>query len=103
MSEDLTQLRDIIVGAVNTILGVCAQKGSEFPSLNKPAQPAEFSPDGVRNDPVVTDAITLGVAAAAQLIATLQPPAMTLYNSAARVRTMVEAMVVVSRELTRLL
>ena len=87
MSQDLRQLRDIIVGAVDAILGVCEERGLEFPSLNKPAEETEFQPEGIRNDPKVNDAIILGVAAAAQLITTLQPPAMTLYNSATRVRT----------------
>ena len=85
MSDDLKQLRDIIVGAVDSILGVCDATGKQFPSLDKPAEVSEFAQDGVRNDPKVTDAICLGVAAAAQLIATLQPPAMTLYNAATRV------------------
>lgn len=85
MAEDLTKLRDIIVGAVDAILGVCAARDVAFPRLDSAADAGEYAKDGVRNDPEVADAISLGVAAAAQLIATLQPPAMTLYSSAARV------------------
>ena len=78
MSEDLQQLRDILVGAIDTILGICEQRGCDFPSLEKPAEAAEFLPDGVRNDAKVTDAIKLGVEAADKLIAKLQPQAMKL-------------------------
>ncbi len=85
MAADLSKLRDIIVGAVDSILGVCAARDIAFPSLDSPADASEYAKDGVRNDPTVSEAISLGVAAAAQLIATLQPPAMTLYSSAARV------------------
>lgn len=85
MSEELGQLRTILVRAVDSILEVCTARGIDFPSLDKPADASEYAKDGIRNDPKVADAISLGVAAAAQLIATLQPPAMTLYSSAARV------------------
>ncbi|KAF7791494.1 hypothetical protein EIP86_002510 [Pleurotus ostreatoroseus] len=84
MSEELSQLRNILVNAIDSILEVCSARGIDFPSLDKPADASEYAKDGVRNDPKVADAISLGVAAAAQLIATLQPPAMTLYSSAAR-------------------
>lgn len=90
MAEDLRQLRDVIVGAIDSILAVCEQRGCDFPRLDCPAEPSEFLPEGVRNDPKVTDAIVLGVAAASQLITTLSPPAMTLYNSAARVSQLLQ-------------
>ncbi|THG98942.1 hypothetical protein EW026_g3332 [Hermanssonia centrifuga] len=84
MAVELTQLRGIIVGTIDAILDACKREGKDFPKLDVPAEPAEFLPDGIRNDSQVLDAITLGVAAASQLIATLQPPAMTLYTSATR-------------------
>ncbi|KAI5116033.1 hypothetical protein M0805_002088 [Coniferiporia weirii] len=84
MSEDLKSLLDIISSSVHTILDTCKKTGKEFPSLNHPAQPSEFSPDGVRNDPAVVESIGLIVAAATQLIATVQPPAVTVTNLALR-------------------
>ena len=74
MTEDLKKLGEIIAGSISTITSVCELRGEEFPSLKIPAQPSEFSPNGIRNDHRILDAIALGVSAAAQLIATLQPP-----------------------------
>ncbi|KAH8111798.1 S-adenosyl-L-methionine-dependent methyltransferase [Phellopilus nigrolimitatus] len=65
MASDLKALRDIISSSIDKIVGVCLS--------------------GIRNHPEVADSIGLIVAAAAfQLIATVQPPATTLTESASR-------------------
>ncbi|THH07842.1 hypothetical protein EW145_g3108 [Phellinidium pouzarii] len=84
MASDLKALRDIISSSVDKIVGVCASTGKDFPSLDQPIQFSEFSPDGIRNHPDVADNVGLIVAAAFQLIATVQPPASTLTTSAFR-------------------
>lgn len=78
MTSDLLSLRDIIVSAIDSIVDVCTQSGREFPSLDDPVHPSEFTPDGIRNNPQVLRFITLAVAASTQLIATLQAPATSL-------------------------
>ncbi|EJD00244.1 S-adenosyl-L-methionine-dependent methyltransferase [Fomitiporia mediterranea MF3/22] len=82
MATELEGLLDILSSSVNNILGICVKTGVDFPSLNEPAHPSEFSPDGIRNHPEVADNIALAVAAATQLVATLQSPAVHLWNSA---------------------
>ncbi|KAI5119658.1 hypothetical protein M0805_007749 [Coniferiporia weirii] len=82
MASDLKALRDIISSSVDKIIDVCASTGKDFPSLDQPIQFSEFTPDGIRNHPQVADSIGLIVAAAFQLIATVQPPAGTLTTSA---------------------
>ncbi|KAI0825595.1 S-adenosyl-L-methionine-dependent methyltransferase [Irpex lacteus] len=74
MTSDLQSLRDILNSAIDTILTTCSQKNADFPSLDTPAQPSEFTAESIRNDPTVAHAIKLGVAAASQLIVTLQSP-----------------------------
>lgn len=81
MSEDLKKLRAIINNSIDKIIEVCERRGEDFPSLNVPAHPSEFSPNGIRNDPGILDAIALGVSAASQLVATLQAPHVTLISS----------------------
>ncbi|KAH8111778.1 S-adenosyl-L-methionine-dependent methyltransferase [Phellopilus nigrolimitatus] len=78
MSADLKSLRDIISSSIDIILDTCEKTGKEFPSLDQPIHPSEFSPEGIRNDSNVQDAIGLIVAAASQLIATVQSPPATL-------------------------
>ncbi len=85
MSEELQQLRDIIVGSIDTILLSCKRKDVDFPHLDDPALASEFESTGMRNDPSVAEASTLAVAAATQLVATLQSPAITLGLAAASV------------------
>ena len=85
MASELRALRDIISSSIDNILNVCAETGKDFPSLNEPIHPSEFTPDGIRNHPQVADAIGPAVAAAFQLIQTLQSPPVTLTTSAFRV------------------
>ena len=86
MSDELQQLRDIIVDSVDKILASCGRRNEEFPVLNAPAHSSEFSQKGIRNDAAIIEASTVAISAAAQLIATLQPPAITLANAAGSVR-----------------
>lgn len=86
MASDLKSLRDIIVSSIDNIIATCEETGKEFPKLNEPIQFSEFTPDGIRNHPKVSDNIALAVAAAFQLIQTLQSPPVTLTTSAFRVR-----------------
>ena len=85
MSEDLRRLRAIINSSIDTVLQACEARGVDFPKLDNPADESEFTADGIRNDARVAVAISLAVAAAGQMIATLQPPAMTMYTSATKV------------------
>ncbi|KAI0085832.1 S-adenosyl-L-methionine-dependent methyltransferase [Irpex rosettiformis] len=78
MSEELQALCRILNEAVDTILTVCDQRNEDFPSINAPVQPSEFSAQGIRNDASVARAIKLGVAAANQLAITLQSPLQTV-------------------------
>ena len=82
MTEDLRKLKAILNTSIDRIIDICEIRGEEFPSLGSPAHPSEFSPSGIRNDPGILDAIALGVSAAAQLVATLQAPHVTLISSA---------------------
>lgn len=86
MAEELKLLGAIITNSINEIVKVCELRGEKFPNLSDPAQPSEFSQDGIRNDQRISDAIAYGVAAAAQLVATLQPPHVTLLTSSTKVR-----------------
>ena len=85
MTSDLKALRDIISSSVDSIVDICESEGKPFPSLNEPVQLSEFTPDGIRNNTKVLDAVGLIVAAATQLIATVNPPSVTLTTSAFRV------------------
>lgn len=78
MSEDLRKLRALLDTAIDNILDVCEQRKQEFPRLDSLAEPTELSPAGIRNDPIIAEAIVLGVSAAAQLIATLQASATSI-------------------------
>lgn len=85
MTTELQALGQIIANSIAAITVVCDQTGKDFPSLSEPIHPSEFSPEGIRNDSRVTEAIALAVAAATQLVATLQSPPVTLTVSAFRV------------------
>lgn len=87
MTSELKALRDIISSSVDQIVDVCEKTGKPFPSLHEPIQFSEFTPDGIRNNPKVLDAIALIVAAATQLAVTVNPPPVTLTTSAFRVST----------------
>lgn len=86
MTSNLISLRDILNSAIDTILTTCSQKNTEFPSLDSPAQPSEFTAESIRNYPAVAHAIKLGVAAASQLIVTLQSPMQSVIGIGAYVR-----------------
>lgn len=87
MTSELIALRDIISSSVDQIVDICEKTGKPFPSLNEPIQFSEFTPDGIRNDPKVLDAIGLIVAATTHLAAAVNPPPVTLTTSAFRVNT----------------
>ncbi|KAJ3537872.1 hypothetical protein NM688_g6604 [Phlebia brevispora] len=72
--NDLKSLRNILTSSIDSIIDVCEKQGEDFPRIEVPADPSELTQDGIRSDPQVRGAILLGVSAAAQLIATLQPP-----------------------------
>lgn len=84
MSSNLKALSSLISESVATIVEVCEQSGKEFPSLDRPIEPSEFSPTGIRNDPTVIKAIGIAVAAATQLSTMLTPPPVTLATSSAK-------------------
>lgn len=86
MSEELEQLRALINSSIDNIIAACDRKQETFPSLFKPVDPSKLSTADIRHNPDVVKAVAVGVSAAAQLIATLQPPAVTLNISALRVR-----------------
>ncbi|EJD01727.1 S-adenosyl-L-methionine-dependent methyltransferase [Fomitiporia mediterranea MF3/22] len=81
MTSDLKALRDIISSSVDSIVRVCDNTGRDFPSLDEPVNPSEFSPNGIRNDPTVAQSISFIVAAALQLVATVQSPPITLVTA----------------------
>ncbi|KAI0821463.1 S-adenosyl-L-methionine-dependent methyltransferase [Irpex lacteus] len=74
MTEILLSLRRILDDAISTVVSVCESRNEDFPRLDDPADPSEYSLQGIRNNPEVAHAIKLGVAAASQLISTLQSP-----------------------------
>ena len=80
MAELLIDLRRILDEAIETIISVCERRNEDFPHLDTPADPSEFSPEGIRNDPEVAQAIKLGVAAASHLVAALQSPIQAVAN-----------------------
>ena len=85
MTSDLKKLSSLISRSVATIVDVCEQSGREFPSLDLPIEPSEFTPNGIRNHPAIVEAIGIAIAAAAQLSAILTPPPLTLATSSAKV------------------
>lgn len=86
MTSDLLSLRDIIVSSIDSIVEVCKESGQEFPSLDDPVHPSEFTPDSIRSNPRVLRSITLAVAASSHLIAALQSPANSLSVATLMVR-----------------
>ncbi|KAL5513561.1 hypothetical protein ACEPAH_3960 [Sanghuangporus vaninii] len=84
MANELEALRDLVSSSVSKVLDVCERTNKDFPSLNKPVHPSEFSPEGIRNHPAVSEHITVAIAAATQLVATLQNPLVNLWNSSFR-------------------
>lgn len=84
--EELKSLRTILTTSLDTIVSFCEKRNVEFPSLFDPAELSnEFSPRGIRNIPELAESIALGVSAAAQLVATLQNPSVTILSSSLRV------------------
>ena len=86
MAELLIDLRRILDEAIDTIISVCERRNDDFPHLDTSADPSEFSPEGIRNDPEVAQAIKLGVAAASQLVAALQSPIQAITHMSFLVR-----------------
>lgn len=74
MADDLRKLQSLVNKAIDSILETCERRKEDFPRLDVPASPGDFFQGGIRTDPAVADAISIVVAAASQLIATLQPP-----------------------------
>ncbi len=87
MTAILISLRRILDEAVDSIVAVCERRKEDFPRLDDLADESEFSSQGIRNDPDVAEAIKLAVAAASQLVATLQSPVQAIANVNAWVRT----------------
>ncbi|TCD69561.1 hypothetical protein EIP91_007185 [Steccherinum ochraceum] len=83
-NADLQALGDIIASSIGQIISTCNAEGKDFPRLDDPIQPSEFSPDGIRNHPQVSDAIGLLVTAAFQLIQTVRSPPVTLLTQVGR-------------------
>ncbi|KAL5531056.1 hypothetical protein ACEPAG_3932 [Sanghuangporus baumii] len=83
MTNELEAPRDLVSSSVSEILGICERTKKEFPSLNEPVHPSEFSPEGIRNHPAVSERITVAIAAVTQLVATLQNPLVNPWNSSA--------------------
>lgn len=85
MTAELLALRDIITSSIDAIVDACRATGVDFPSLDDPVQLSEFAPDGIRNRPEVVPHVASIVAAATQLVKTVQPPALTLATDAFKV------------------
>lgn len=83
---ELRALGNIISTSIDRILDRCSKESLSFPSIHEPANNAT---EEVRNDPEVAISINLLVAAATQLIATVRPPAKTLFVNAYSVCLMV--------------
>ena len=84
--DELKNLRAILNSSLDNIINFCEGRKTSFPSLFSPADPnVEFSPTGLRNAPELADAFSLGISAAAQVVATLRSPALTAVSSSARV------------------
>lgn len=74
----ISALSAIISSAVANIDAAYAAQGVTFPSLDEPFRPSPM-------DGKVQDATNLIIAAAAQLIATVRPPPLTLLDAAGAV------------------
>jgi hypothetical protein len=79
MSSPLTALSQIIVSGINAIESTYAAHGVTFPSLEEPFQPPAF------DDPALVLPTKLVIAAAAQLIASLNSPTSTVMDGASSV------------------
>ena len=82
MTSELIALRNLITSSIDNIVSICHSSGKEFPSLDKAINETEFTPDGIRNHPLVVENVALLVSAASQLIATVRSPPQTLTVSA---------------------
>jgi hypothetical protein len=78
----ISALSAIISSAVANIDAIYAAEGATFPSLDDPFRPSPL-------DGKVQEATDLIIAAAAQLIATVRPPPVTLLEAAGSVRVSV--------------
>jgi hypothetical protein len=79
MSSSLSALLSLISSGIADIESAYAANGAKFPSLDEPLRP----------DPMegkVVAAANLVVAAAAQLIATVRPPPLSVFEAGAQVR-----------------
>ncbi|TFK34635.1 O-methyltransferase [Crucibulum laeve] len=79
MASTLIDLASLISSSVESINTRCKILSTEFPSLDQ--APQNEHEDHIRQDPDVVYATSVAVAAAYQLIATIQPPAKTLLMS----------------------
>jgi hypothetical protein len=79
MASPLPALSQIIASGISTIESIYGSHGATFPSLDEPFQTPSFC------DPALELPIKLVMAAAAQLIASLAPPATTVIHSASSV------------------
>ena len=84
-NKAISSLQAILNTSLTNLLAICDEEKRDFPSLDSPVDPSEFTPQGIRNDPRVQREITHAVAAAYQLIATLQSPIVTLIVAATAV------------------
>lgn len=87
MTDELKQLRALITESLDKIIDVCSSRGEEFPKLSDPVSASEFTPNSIRNDPAIMDAIPIAISAAAQIAATLQNPVVSLFTSSMKVST----------------
>ncbi|TCD71933.1 hypothetical protein EIP91_000065 [Steccherinum ochraceum] len=94
--SELRALRDIFVSSIDQIIAVCDAEGTDFPKLDDPVHPDEFSPHGIRNNPKVSAAIELAVTAAYQAIQTIRSPPITIITEAAK-HTVVTSLGIVER------
>lgn len=76
----LRQLADIISSAVDAIDAGCKELKADYPNLDEPFNPAAPS-EAASMSPGVVPAAALVVAACAQLSATVNIPALTLYDA----------------------
>ena len=79
-TSPLRQLADIISTSVDKIDTAFSAANLQYPSLNEPFNPTSPN-EGLSMSPEVIQAATLAVAACAQLSATINVPALSLYDA----------------------
>lgn len=81
-ASNLLHLASLIQNAAQLIDNRCKDTATDFPDVYKPLN---SEAEVIRKDPAVAAASTKIVAAAYQLISTVQPPAKSLFNVATSV------------------